>query len=261
MQTILWHLPISPYSEKVRWALDLKGIEHQRRAAMPGPHIALALALTRGRSFTFPVLDIEGKRIGDSTAIIAELERRVPEPALYPQDPAERRHALALEDYFDEQVGVHVRRLVFRELQRDGDHFQRLAASLAPAPLNRLPRVANVYGRAYSGARFLVASKRASERSRAAVLASLDRLESELGGRDYLVGDRFTVADLSAAALLYPLALPPEGPRLLSQSAAFTELREPLVGRPALQWALEMYRRHRRPASAKLERESSPQLA
>ena len=41
---------------------------------------------------------------------------------------------------------------------------------------------------------------------------ALDRIESERAGRDHLVGDRFTVADLTAAALLYPLVWPPEFP-------------------------------------------------
>ena len=42
--------------------------------------------------------------------------------------------------------------------------------------------------------------------------AALDRLESELGVSEYLVGEEFTVADLTAASLFYPLVLPPEGP-------------------------------------------------
>jgi hypothetical protein len=33
---------------------------------------------------TLPVLDIEGERIVDSTHIVEALERRYPEPALYP---------------------------------------------------------------------------------------------------------------------------------------------------------------------------------
>jgi len=55
---VLWHIPISHYSEKARWALAHKGVEHERRAPLPGAHIAVALWLTRGRHKTLPVLEL-----------------------------------------------------------------------------------------------------------------------------------------------------------------------------------------------------------
>src|ERR687885_2208796 len=110
---VLWHLPISHYSEKVRWALRFKGIEHRRNVGLPGAHIGVALWLTRGRQATFPVLELDGRRIGDSTAIIAALEERFPDPPLYPADPVDRRRALELEDFFDEELGPNIRRAAF----------------------------------------------------------------------------------------------------------------------------------------------------
>ena len=67
--------------------------------------MAVALWLTRGRSPTLPVMELDGRTVGDSTAIIAALEERQPDPPLYPSDPVERARALALEDWFDEQPG------------------------------------------------------------------------------------------------------------------------------------------------------------
>ena len=58
---------------------------------------------------TLPILFLDGKPIRDSTAIIAALEQRHPEPALYPKDEAPLRRALELEDYFDEVLGPSVR--------------------------------------------------------------------------------------------------------------------------------------------------------
>src|SRR6476469_10005333 len=109
MSVILWHIELSHYNEKVRWALDYKGIAHERRVPMPGLHGPRALVLTRGAHRRLPVLELDGTRIGDSTAIIAALEEYRPDPALYPADPAERAHALALEDFFDEQLAPEVR--------------------------------------------------------------------------------------------------------------------------------------------------------
>jgi glutathione S-transferase len=86
-----------------------------------------------------------------------------------------------------------------------------------------------------------------AEHSRAKTLAALDRLEAELRPSGYLAGDRFSVADLTAAALLSPLVLPPEFPYALPQPypEATARFRESVASRPAFRWVEEMYRRHR----------------
>jgi glutathione S-transferase len=79
------------------------------------------------------------------------------------------------------------------------------------------------------------------------VRAALDRLEAELQPSGYLVGDRFSVADLTAAALLAPVVFPPEFPYAPPGPlpAPVVRWRDAFVGRRALRWVAEMYRRHR----------------
>jgi glutathione S-transferase len=90
----------------------------------------------------------------------------------------------------------------------------------------------------------------ALERARAAVAPAFDRLERELGGRDHLVGDAFTVADLTAASHLYWLIQPPEGPRVVSRlPRELDAFMEPFRERRGYRWVLETDRRHRRPAA------------
>src|SRR3954447_3906364 len=100
---VLWHLKVSHYNEKARWALDFKQIPHLRRAEIPGQHRDIAKQLSGGA--TFPVLELDGEAVGDSTGIIAALEQRHPTPPLYPAAPSARRQALELEDFFDEELG------------------------------------------------------------------------------------------------------------------------------------------------------------
>lgn len=248
----LWHIEVSHYSEKVRWALAHKGIRHRRRAlVMPGAHIPAALWMTRGAQITFPVMELDGRWIGDSTAIIAALEERFPEPALYPADPEQRRHALELEDFFDEELGPHIRLLAFHELGNDPERFEAVIRRVAPEPLARMSGPAARYARTFTGIRFGVRSPEAAERARVKVLAALDRLEEELGADDYLVGDTFTVADLTAASLFYPLVLPEEGPLPTDESPpeGLERFRTPLKERPGFEWVAETYRRHRKPAA------------
>lgn len=247
----LWHLPVSHYSEKARWALDHKGVTHRRKAPLPGSHMVFALALTRGQQKTFPIIQIDGRNVGDSTAVLAAIEQRYPEPPLYPADPEQRRRALELEEFFDEELGPYSRHAVFYELINDPETFGEVAARSVPGPLGRSERLVGAYGRAYASLRFGANSSEGAVQARAKVIAALDRLERELdaNGGDYLVGDEFSVADLTAAALFYPVVGPEGGPVPADQAmpSAFEEFREPLRQRPGYLWVEETYRRHRKP--------------
>jgi glutathione S-transferase len=248
---LLWHIAVSHFSEKARWALDYKEVPHRRRAvAVPGTHIPASIWLTRGASQTFPVLEIDGRAIGDSTEIVAVLEGTYPESPLYPADPAERRRALEIEDFFDEELGPHLRLLAFHELGNDPERFEAVIERTTPGPLTRIGGGAVAYARTYTGLRFGVRSEEAAEVARGKIIAALDRLEAELDSGEYLVGDSFGVADLTAAALFYPLVLPDEGPLAGDEPppAGLAEFRAPLEERSGYRWVEETFRRHRRPA-------------
>ena len=206
----LWHIEISHFSEKARWALAYKGVEHRRRAPLPGAHMAVALWLTRGEQKTFPILSLDGRNIGDSSAIIEALERRYPDPPLYPADPEQRRHALELEEFFDEELAPHVRHLAFHEMRDDPDRLREIAEEAAPGPVPG--GVAAAYARTFANLRWKSGDSEAAEVDRAKIVTAFDRIEEELGSGDYLVGEAFSVADLTAASLLYPIVAPEEGP-------------------------------------------------
>jgi glutathione S-transferase len=249
----LWQLEISHYSEKARWALAHKGIKHRRRSPLPGSHMVVALALTRGRENTFPILQMDGRTIGDSTAIVAALEQRFPEPALYPADPDQRRRALELEEFFDEELGPYARLLPFHELVNEPAIFAEVAAEAVPGPLGRAKPLVGLYARTYASLRFGVRDKAAAQTAREKIHAAMDRLDAELAASDsgYLAGESFSVADLTAASLFYPVVgpeggpLPPDAP----SPPAFDRFRDSLRDRPGFAWVEEMFRRHRRPAA------------
>ena len=113
---LLWHIPLSHYNEKVRWALDYKGIAHRRRVLGPDYLIRAWRATGQGK---LPILWLDGRAIADSTRIIAALEERYPEPPLYPRDAAARQRALALEDDLDETLGPAVRAAIVTPLFRN----------------------------------------------------------------------------------------------------------------------------------------------
>jgi glutathione S-transferase len=245
MSVVLWHIELSHYNEKARWALDYKGIPHERRVPVPGLHGARALVLTRGRQRRLPVLELDGRRIGDSTAIIAALEEHTPEPPLYPADPAQRARALELEDWFDEELAPPLRRYLWHHTLPDTDAVvAALFTRPSPARERLLRLTAPVAVRAVR-LDFDI-NDETSVQARKQVVVAMDRLESELQPSGYLVGDGFTVADLTAAALFTPALAPPERPYLPARVAApVQELREELSARPGGRWVADMYARHR----------------
>ena len=114
---MLWHLAMSHYNEKARWALDWKQVPHTRRATVPGVHAVVASRLAG--SSTFPILQIGDSVFSDSTDIVAALNERWPARPLLPADPTERQRALELEEQFDSVLAPAIRSLVYQHLLID----------------------------------------------------------------------------------------------------------------------------------------------
>lgn len=242
---ILWQYAFSNFNEKARWALDHKRIPHVRRSLLPGTPRQIRLMATG----TLPVLEIDGERIMDSTAIIAALEERFDGPPLYPVDAEARRRALDLEDFFDEHAGHEVRRAFFWEARDDVGLMAEMMSADQPRWARAFVRAGLPVGWQVMKRRYRFYEADAAE-AREAIGAALDRIEAERRGRDHLVGDSFTVADLTAAALLYPLALPlPEFPYPLPDIPSKPALAD-LVAHPAVAWIRDTWQRHRASSAA-----------
>ena len=241
---LLWHIPLSHFSEKVRWAFDHKRIPHRRRV-LGADYLFRAWRAT-GRG-TLPILFMDGRAIGDSTHIIAALEESHPEPRLYPADPVARQRALALEDYFDEQLGPAMRAAIITPAFRSDPDLalQVLTTGMPDAAYQRLRPLVRIFPVFY---RFRHKISDANlEADRATVNAALDLIERERQGRAYLVGDAFTIADLTAAALVSPLLQPPEiqYPLRVTLPPYLQDYRATLLRHPAMEWASGIYRAHR----------------
>ena len=241
---LLWHIPLSHFNEKVRWTLDYKGIAHRRRVL--GPNYLWRAWRATGRG-TLPILWLNGRAIGDSTHIIAALEASHPVPALYPADPAARQRALAIEDDLDETLGPALRACVVTPLFRhDPDIALRVLTTGMPDQAYRTIRPLLRVFPAFYRMRHKISDAKL-EADRAIVSAALDRIEQQRQGRDYLVGNAFTVADLTAAALLAPALQPPElqYPLQVELPAYLQEYAAKMRQHPAAQWAAGIFRRHR----------------
>lgn len=243
MKTTLVTIALSHYCEKARWALERAAVPFREEAYVPFTHLAGTLR-RGGRSTPLLVLP-DGAVLKDSTDILAYADERAP-GAIYPTEPASRREVEALEDRFDEGLGPHARRIAYHALLTSGRSFApaiRAAGSfhrpLAPALALVVPHVVK---------RALRVDAKGAEISQGKVDRVLDEVEAMLAdGRRYLVGDRFSAADLTFAALYAPLVNPPEQPvtSRVEPPPSYAAMCEANRLRPAGAFAMRLYREER----------------
>ncbi len=197
MSVVLHQWLISPFCNKIRKVLAFKNIDFDT-INYNGLRARDAAALSPAGKL--PVLDIDGERIQDSAVIAAALEKRYPEPALYPSDPVDRARACFWEDWAGESlywfeiyfrfVDPEARALATRLLTEGRSGIERIAMGVA-------------LGRIYpSKARAQGIARQPVEHVDARFDHHLDNLDCLLGSSAFLVGDVQTIADISVAAQL-----------------------------------------------------------
>lgn len=240
----LFQFDASHYNEKARWALDYKRVPHARRTLLPGPHRLTALRLSGQPQV--PFLRDAGRTVAGSSEIIDYLERQYPEPALYPADGGTRARALEMQRWFDTEIGPEVRRAKFFDILPDVGYVVRIFAGSKP----RLTRAAYRLIAPAVGVimrREMRITAATAETARERVRAGLDFVVAEAGPDGYLAGDSFTVADLTAAALLALTVSLPGTTMAVPEPRAAVEDRwmARWADHPGTAWVARMYRRHR----------------
>lgn len=245
-ELLLHQFPISHFCEKVRWLLDARGLPYRIKNQFPGLHAAANRKLVGAA--TVPVLIHAGHAVGDSSAIARYLDQHFTSWQAVPGDPAQREQVLALEREFDESAGVHGRRYMYSFVLRDPRLFHRLFFAEYGLVARTLGGLAVGVLRKKISALYRTGT-RGAEESGAIVERAFERVEALTDGDParYLLGDRLTLADVTAASLLAPMVGPPGTP--WGQDPELPELRamrERARVRPAGKWVLARYTRDRR---------------
>ncbi|WP_185803481.1 glutathione S-transferase family protein [Pontivivens nitratireducens] len=166
----LHHLPLSPFSRKVRLVLAEKRIEVELVEEKPWERRMEFLLLNPASQV--PVLQIDGLTLSDSGAICEYLDETVPEPKLLPDTPAERAEARRLANWFDDKFHHEVTvNLLYERVTK------KLKKSGYPESARIREGVSNI--------KF-----------------HLDYMDWLTDQRRWLAGDTLTIADFAAAAHL-----------------------------------------------------------
>lgn len=159
----LYHFPLSTNSRKVRIALIEKGLDFER--------VLIDLSKKEQKSPEYlkihpfgqvPAIDDDGFIVYDSTIINEYLEDEYPYPALLPEDSEGRARARMMEDFRDNYFNPPFIEII---------HEVRYKAE---------------------GQR----DAKVIDHAKAEIVKCFDRIEKELGGKEYLAGP-FSLADIA----------------------------------------------------------------
>ena len=241
----LLQFPYSPYNEKARWALELKGLAHRTTNLMPGPHLPRLRKLT-GQTKT-PVVCMDGRYVCGSAAIVAAVEELQPEPRLIPQEPALRARAVEIQHLFDEDFGPPMRGAVLAAIIPHADYTAALFSEGQPAARRFIYRLIFPLARPLIRKGNAIDTPQQIQAGIDATQRAFDYVVAHAGPGGYLAGDSFSVADLTAASFLAAAVDPPHSTmdRPKPRPPSLLAWLERWQSHPGRQWVLEMYQRHR----------------
>ena len=159
--------PVSPFVRKVLVCLIEKGIEHEVNPVSPFPPPESHLKISPlGK---IPAMTDGDLAIPDSSAICGYIERKYPESPIYPVDTADYGRALWYDIWASKELpkatsALFFNRIAVKMMGREPDEaaIQKIIDQVQPG--------------------------------------IFDYLEAEIGDKDYLLGDSFSIADISVTA-------------------------------------------------------------
>ncbi|MDQ6777605.1 MAG: glutathione S-transferase N-terminal domain-containing protein [Actinomycetota bacterium] len=241
-------IPISHFCEKARWALDRAGVDYVEQPHLQLIHIAAAKFAGGGR--TAPVfVTSEGQVLPESAAILHWADTQVePEQRLYPEGEL-GTEAAALEAWLDQGFGPDGRVWMYHQTLPVVHELDHWATVGIPRWERRCFRM--------GGPMIEIAMRRYLKVDAATSATALERVDGVFDdiaarlsdGRRFILGDRFTAADLTFAALAAPMLLParygsPLPPPEAMPEAAAREVRRLRV-HPAGEFADRLYAQER----------------
>ncbi|GJM14984.1 MAG: hypothetical protein DHS20C13_03110 [Thermodesulfobacteriota bacterium] len=197
---------------------------------------------------TLPILIVDGEAIQGSANIIdwAENQSDDPEKSLIPSTDLDK--CLEVEKHLDEVAGVHARRFYYSEALMDSPAEVRQIFARDLTFFNKMALRGS-----WSMVRKLMIQemdlgKEQREDSKKIIERELEWLDDMLSdGREFLIGGKFSRADLTAASLLAVIAKPkkhpvyndiPLPPKMKADMETWQE-------RPAIKWVNRIYSQYR----------------
>ena len=238
-------IPVSHYSEKVRWGLEYLKIPYQELPHMPPFHRG---ATKKYGGTTVPVLVSDTAAITDSTDILRYLDTLYP-GKLYPVEPELQALNTELETLFNRTLAENIPRWGYSHILTAQLLYPRwtLGVPLWEKLLFPIlfPKIRSILTTSFD------LTPTSAAESYQEIECVFDRVNQILAdGRKYLLGDQFSAIDITFAALAAPILQPPEHPIPSSELALLpAQMQTDILtaqATPAGQFGLRLYRENRR---------------
>ena len=241
----LYLFRFSHYCEKAAWACDLSSLEIEKKYMYPGLHAGSIRKLSDQTSV--PVLQASGTVITGSADIIEWLEQNDAKLNLYPSDPELSKEALAVQSRFD-SLGAALRGALFTVLLEEPAAAAQLFTGGSKTAAVLYPIFMGMAGGMLK--KRITENRSEIEQGVAEAHRALADLSDRLSGRKYLVGDAFSVADLCAASMLFPLCFPDQAGHTIPEKLrpAMQLWFDQWSSYAVIDWVKRIYREHRLPA-------------
>ena len=214
----IYQFEVSPFCDKVRRAC------HYKKLPFEVQEVSLLGAGKYSSAKKLPVIDDDGVRLEDSTQIVHYLDKKYPDPPLFPQQAAEKALCNVVEDWADESlyyydIALHfsfpenAKRRAGHLLQHEKPWFRTLMKPLVPGLLRKMGE-----------------NQGAGRRPREVILDDIDRHIKSIGdlldGKDFLLSFGLSAADISVFVELDAIKVAELGAEIIERYPAVTAWME-----------------------------------
>jgi glutathione S-transferase len=218
MELTLYQFELSPYADKVRRLLRLKGIPFD---CVEVPVTSPAKYKHISPTGKFPALVHNGKTIVDSTDICRYLEAQFPDPRVAPDDPRNAALATILEDWADEALYFYD--LTMRNWPQNRQWFIDDLLHHVPAGFTRGLLARLIPGALLKATKAQGLGRKAEQTVVADLAAQFDALALLVADGGWLAGPRLSTADLAVRGMLNVIERAKEGAALMAARPALVD--------------------------------------
>jgi glutathione S-transferase len=218
MTITLYQFELSPYADKVRRVMRLKGVAFETVEIPVSAPKKFSHISPTGK---FPAVVSDGKTIVDSTDICRWLEAQFPEPRVAPENPRDAALATILEDWADEALYFYD--LTMRNWPQNRAWFVQDLLHHQKPGFTRNLLAAVIPGALLKATKAQGLGRKAEATVVADLAAQFDALAALVADGGWLAGPRLSTADIAVRVMVNVIERSREGRALLEARPALAD--------------------------------------